>query len=212
MESPTRLWYFCLTCFSPSPISHWGDSLPTICLIFIVYPTDIYEFTLYTFYCSKMCLCIVYFVWRRVIIYDNNLSYRSLSQAKRKIYIFLLSLFERKNVDTCCERFKTCFLIENLPRTIFFVFEWCFFRNQESLTSIGLLKSIFIFRSTCTREDDTPFTFNPPPVWPYFTCITGTIVPFFLTPPRHPFLTGVIFPVLYGTGTGDNCYSTTPSR
>ncbi len=35
-----------------------------------------------------------------------------------------------------------------------------------------------------------PLIFTPPPRWPYFTCFTGTIVPFFfhtppLTPPFH---------------------------
>jgi hypothetical protein len=58
-------------------------------------------------------------IMRTVIIYDDNLSCRSLSQAKRKIHIFLLSLFERKaRKDRChvfCERFKTCFLNENHP-------------------------------------------------------------------------------------------------
>ena len=67
-----------------------------------------------------MLLSIAYFAWGRVIIYDDNLSYRSLSQAKRKIYIFLLRLYETKTVATCCdatccERFKTCFLIEVHP-------------------------------------------------------------------------------------------------
>ncbi len=54
-----------------------------------------------------------------MIIYDDNLSCRSLSQAKRKIYFFLLSLFERKDrkdrFHVFCERFKTCFLNENHP-------------------------------------------------------------------------------------------------
>ena len=76
------------------------------CLLFIVYLPDIYEFTFYTFYCSNMLLSMAYFAWGRVIIYDDNLSCRSLSQAKRKIYIFLLSFFERKTVATClCTRF-----------------------------------------------------------------------------------------------------------
>ena len=54
---------------------------------------------------------------RCVIIYDDNLSYRSLY-----IFFFIfffLSLFERKTVATycatCCERFKMCLLNENLP-------------------------------------------------------------------------------------------------
>jgi hypothetical protein len=51
-----------------------------------------------------------------VIIYDDNLSCRSLSQAKRKIYIFLLSLFEGKTVATCFVRdFRRVFLNENHP-------------------------------------------------------------------------------------------------
>ena len=52
---------------------------------------------------------------RCVIIYDDNLSYRSLY-----IFFFIfffLSLFERKTVATycatCCERFKMCLLNEN---------------------------------------------------------------------------------------------------
>jgi hypothetical protein len=58
-----------------------------------------------------MLLSIAYFAWGRVIIYDDNLSCRSLSQAKRKIYIFfLLSLFERKTVATVLWRYKhVCF-------------------------------------------------------------------------------------------------------
>ena len=96
---------FCSTYFSSSPISHGGDGLSTMCLLFIVYLLDIYEFTFYTFYCSNMLLSIAYFAWGRVIIYHDNLSCRSLSQAKRKIYFFI-SLFERKTVATClCTRF-----------------------------------------------------------------------------------------------------------
>ena len=34
---------------------------------------------------------------------------------RKEQYIFLLSLFERKTVVTCCGRFKTCFLNENHP-------------------------------------------------------------------------------------------------
>jgi hypothetical protein len=45
--------------------------------------------TLYTFYCSNMLLSIAYFTWGRVIIYDDNLSYRNLSLTKRNIYIYL---------------------------------------------------------------------------------------------------------------------------
>jgi hypothetical protein len=117
MEASPGSDNFCSTFFSSSPISHGEDGLSTICLLFIVYLPDIYEFTFYTFYCSNMLLSIAYFAWGRVIIYDDNLSCRSLSQAKRKIYIFLLSLFERKTrKDRChvfCERFKTCLLNEN---------------------------------------------------------------------------------------------------
>jgi hypothetical protein len=36
----------CSTFFSSSPISHGGDGLSTICLLFIIYLPDIYEFTL----------------------------------------------------------------------------------------------------------------------------------------------------------------------
>ena len=57
-------------------------------------PPDVYEFTLYTFYSSNMILSIAYFAWGRVIIYDDNVSYRSLSAAKRKIYILLSSLLK----------------------------------------------------------------------------------------------------------------------
>ncbi len=42
----------------------------------------------------------------RVIIYDDNLSCRSLSQSEKKNMFFLFSLFERKTVATClCTRF-----------------------------------------------------------------------------------------------------------
>ena len=79
MEASPGSDNFCSTFFSSSPISHGGDGLPTICLWFIVYPSDIYEFTFDTFYYSNMLLSIAYFAWGRVIIYDDNLSYRSLS-------------------------------------------------------------------------------------------------------------------------------------
>jgi hypothetical protein len=104
MEASPGSDNFCSTFFSSSPISRGGDSLSTICLLFIVYLSDIYEFTFFTFYCSNMLLSIAYYAWWRVIIYDDNLSCRSLSQAKRKIYIFLLSFFERKSVATCFVR------------------------------------------------------------------------------------------------------------
>jgi hypothetical protein len=36
----------------------------------------------------NILLSIAYFAWGRVIIYDDNLSYRSLSRTKRNIYIY----------------------------------------------------------------------------------------------------------------------------
>jgi hypothetical protein len=51
------------------------------------------EFTFYTFCFSNMLLSIAYFAWGRVIIYDDNLTCRSLSQTKRKIYPFSFYLF-----------------------------------------------------------------------------------------------------------------------
>jgi hypothetical protein len=73
MEASPGSDNFCSTFFSSSPISHGGDGLSTICLLFIVYLPDIYEFTFYTFYCSNMLLSIAFFAWGRVIIYDDNL-------------------------------------------------------------------------------------------------------------------------------------------
>jgi hypothetical protein len=63
-----------------------------------------------------MLLSIAYFAWGRMIIYDDNLSCRRLSQAKRKIYIFPLFFFERKTVATCFVRdLRRGFLNENHP-------------------------------------------------------------------------------------------------
>ena len=78
-----------------------------------------YEFTIYTFCCSNMLLSIAYFAWGRVIIYDDNLSCRNLSQAKRKIYLFSFISFlkERSMVKRGCSlsglgAFKQHFLNE----------------------------------------------------------------------------------------------------
>ena len=45
--------HFCSTFFSSSPISHGEDGLSTICLLFIVYLPDIYEFTFLPFLLLK---------------------------------------------------------------------------------------------------------------------------------------------------------------
>jgi hypothetical protein len=95
MEASPGSDNFCSTFFSSSPISHGGDGLSNICLLFIVYLPDIYELTFYTFYRSNMLLSMAYFAWGRVIIYDDNLSCRSLSQAKRKI-LFFFYLFSKE--------------------------------------------------------------------------------------------------------------------
>ncbi len=63
-----------------------------------------------------------------MIIYDDNLSCRSLSQEKRNIYIYIFYLFFWKK-DRChvfCERFKTWFFEWKSPLTICFVYAWSF--------------------------------------------------------------------------------------
>jgi hypothetical protein len=69
-----------------------------------------------------MLLSIAYFALGRVIIYDDNLSCRSLSQAKRKIYLFSFISFlkERSMVKRGCSlsglgAFKQHFLNEIYP-------------------------------------------------------------------------------------------------
>jgi hypothetical protein len=56
---------------------------------------------------------------KEVIIYDDNLLYRSLSQTKRKIYIFLLSLLKARTLPRVFETFiGRVFFIENHPGVI----------------------------------------------------------------------------------------------
>ncbi len=94
-------------------------------------PPDVYEFTLYTFYCSNMLLSIAYFAWGRVIIYDDNVSYRGLSAVKRKIYILISSLLKEMPLSSVLRDLRRVFWLKNLPRTIFSAFAWCFLGTKN---------------------------------------------------------------------------------
>ena len=74
----------------------WVGTVYRLSVCYLLFIRPIFTNSHYTFYCSNMLLSIAYFTWGRVIIYDDNISYRSLSQAKRNIYIYSFYLFRKK--------------------------------------------------------------------------------------------------------------------